>query len=52
MAKKMLSENNTIKMTQSLFSFIVATLALLIPFPGRFVYGFTLILELNFIMIL
>lgn len=37
---------------KSLFAFIVAMQALLIPVPGRFVFGITLILELNIVMVL
>lgn len=37
---------------KSLFAFIVAMQALLIPVPGRFVFGLTLILELNLVMVL
>lgn len=37
---------------KSLFAFIVAMQALLIPIPGRFVFGITLIIELNLIMVL
>lgn len=37
---------------KSMYIFIAATFALLINTPGRFVYGFTLILELNFIFLI
>lgn len=36
---------------KSLYLFIAASLAILIPSPGRFVYGFTLVLEFNILMI-
>jgi len=37
---------------KSLFAFIVAMQSLLIPVPGRFVFGITLIIELNLLMVL
>lgn len=37
---------------RSIYVFITAALAMLIPSPGRFVYGVTLVLEYNFLIIL
>jgi hypothetical protein len=36
---------------KALYLFIAASLAILIPSPGRFVYGFTLVLEFNLLLI-
>ena len=36
---------------RSIFVFIASIFALLVPTPGRFVYGFTLVIELNLIML-
>jgi len=37
---------------QQTYTFIAASLAFLIPFPGRFVYGVVLVLELIFLMLI
>lgn len=37
---------------RSIYVFLATTLAVLIPAPGRFVYGFVLVLELNLLMLI
>ena len=37
---------------RSVYVFLATSLAILIPSPGRFVYGFVLILELNLLMLI
>ena len=37
---------------QGIYTFIAASLAFLVPFPGRFVYGVVLVIELIFLMII
>lgn len=37
---------------QGTYTFIAASLAFLVPFPGRFVYGLVLVIELLFLMVI
>lgn len=37
---------------QGTYTYIAASLAFLVPFPGRFVYGFVLVIELLFLMMI
>lgn len=37
---------------RSIYVFLSTSLAMLIPAPGRFVYGFVLVLELLFLMLI
>ena len=37
---------------RSIYTYIAASLAFLVPFPGRFVYGVVLVLELVFLMLI